>query len=84
MNETDKQAIAEMAKTIGNLVAGHWNAIKDCADGDEKSMATVNLAVKFSFAKDIPVGVVNLSFAARVKDSATFSGEQLKLKGVEA
>ena len=84
MTTTDQQAIAEMAKTIGNLVASHWNEIKDVGDADEKSIARVGITAVFSFAKEIPVGVINLSFAARVKDSATFSGEQLKLKGVEA
>lgn len=83
MTDTDQQTIKQAAESVAGLLVAHWTAIKDCADGDEKSMANINLSVKISFAGNVPRGVVNISFAARVKDSVAFSGEQLKLKGVE-
>jgi hypothetical protein len=82
MTDIDKQTIIEASKSIADLLTVHWDEIKGCADSDEKSAASVALTLKLSFLKQVPVGVATISFAARVKDSVSFSGEQLKLKGV--
>ena len=78
--DADRLAIEAAGASLIDLLSVHWSEIKDAVD--DKGMATVNASIKVSFIAQVPKGVVNISFAARIKDAASFSGEQLNLKGV--
>ena len=84
MSDTDKQTIKQAAESIAGLLAAHWNEIREFGEADEKAMASVGITLKISFAGKVPKGVANISFATRIKDQVSFSGEQMRLKGVES
>ena len=83
MTQTDTQTITNAGSAVVDLLKQHWDQIKEWGEADEKGLASVGMTLKLSFVGKVPKGVVNLSFATRVKDAVEFSGEQMKLKGVE-
>ena len=80
MNEAEKQTVENAGAAVVDLLTQHWQGIK--AAEDENGIATITATFKISLTGQVPRGAVGISFASRTKDSADFSGEQLKLKGV--
>ena len=63
--------------TLLNLLTSHIGRIQEIAEGEEdgQAMARVGVNLVFDFSGKVPAVAVNLSYADRVKDAATFAVE---------
>ncbi len=70
----DAAILAEVASHVVTLMESHWRKIKAISSDEANAgIVRLSLAVTLNFNGPAPSGSVNMSYAVRVKDGATFA-----------
>ena len=81
-DETRSQFLSLAELHFRSLLEAHLPKIEECAGDDDKSCASVAIAMKVDLSGKSPACSINVSYASRTKDGTTFrcdDPEQLKL-----
>jgi hypothetical protein len=73
----DNQLIFQAAESLAGLLHAHWPKIRELADqldedGEHTLKSQVAVKLVFDFSGKTPAGAVNISYALKTTDGATF------------
>lgn len=72
--QIEMRAVTDLvADRLKNLLIAHYEALHDLATGeDNEGVVKIGCTIELDYSGENPVGAVNISFARRIKDGATF------------